>query len=71
MQLSRGVKTTTMNALEKLNSIKGQMAYAQDVLNNGGLELWEVKEYNGLIDHYKSEISTLTAYVDSLPHIFK
>ena len=35
-----------MNAIEQLNSIKGQLNYVNNVLSIGGLEAWEAKEYS-------------------------
>lgn len=39
------------NAKEQLESLKSQKAYTTKVLNNGGLELWEAKEYSSLEKH--------------------
>lgn len=45
-------------AEDKLQSLKGQLNHARQVLNAGGLEAWEAKEYAGLEVQYMEEIKT-------------
>lgn len=48
-----------MNVIEQLKSIKGQLKYVKNVLAMGGLEKWEIKEYESLIKDYNAEIKRL------------
>jgi len=45
-------------AEDKLQSLKGQLNHARQVLNAGGLEAWEAKEYAGLEVQYLEEIKS-------------
>lgn len=59
-----------MNAIEQLNSIKGQLSYVNNVLSIGGLEAWEAKEYSNLAKEYEEEIVRLTNHIESNIEIF-
>ncbi len=60
-----------MNAIEQLNSIKGQLNYVNNVLAIGGLEAWEAKEYSNLAEEYEEEIIRLTNHIKANPEIFE
>ena len=59
-----------MNAIEQLNSIKGQLNYVNNILSIGGLEAWEAKEYSNLAKDYEEEIIRLTNHIKANIEIF-
>ena len=59
-----------MNAIEQLNSIKGQLNYVNNVLSIGRLEAWEAKEYSNLAKEYEEEIIRLTNHIKANIEIF-
>ena len=59
-----------MNAIEQLNSIKGQLNYVNNVLSIGGLEAWEAKEYSNLAKDYEEEIIRITNHIKANIEIF-
>ena len=59
-----------MNAIEQLNSIKGQLNHVNNVLSIGGLEAWEAKEYSNLAKDYEEEIIRLTNHIKANIEIF-
>ena len=59
-----------MNAIEQLNSIKGQLNYVNNILSIGGLEEWEAKEYSNLAKEYEEEIVRLTNHIKANIGIF-
>jgi hypothetical protein len=59
-----------MNAIDQINSLKGRIAYCNEVINAGGLQPWEAKEYSGIIAAHTSEVARLQAIVDEHPDLF-
>jgi hypothetical protein len=59
-----------MNAIEQLNSIKGQLSYVNNILAVGGLEAWEAKEYSNVAKEYEEEIIRLTSHIESNIEVF-
>ena len=59
-----------MNAIEQLNSIKGQLNYVNNVLSIGGLEAWEAKEYSNLAKEYEEEIARLANHIEANQEVF-
>jgi hypothetical protein len=59
-----------MNAIEQMNSIKGQLNYVNNVLAIGGLESWEAKEYRNLAKEYEQEIAKLEKHIESNIEVF-
>lgn len=59
-----------MNCIEKIQSLKGQVAYCNEVLNAGGLQDWEAKEYAGVIERHTEEIARLEEVVAAHPDLF-
>lgn len=53
---------------EKLESLKGQLAYTTDCLMNhiNEMEDWEVKEYVAVSLDYKEEISQLQQHISEV-----
>ncbi len=48
-----------MNIWEQLENIKGKLNYTIQVLENGNLEAWEIKEFLNLEAYYKKQIAEL------------
>jgi hypothetical protein len=44
---------------DEIFSIQGQKDYCLQVLNAGGLESWESKEYSDLVEHYDQKLKEL------------
>jgi hypothetical protein len=59
-----------MDARERLKEIEGQLNYVRSVLNAGGLEAWEAKEYAALEADYIAEAADLKKHIADHPEIF-
>ena len=59
-----------MNVLDQISELKGRLNYVNNVLNAGGLELWEAKEYTSLQSDYITEIQSLELHVQNNIEIF-
>ena len=63
-----------MNAIEQLNSSKGQLNYVNNVLAVSGLEEEYsnlAEEYSNLAEEYEEEIIRLTNHIKANPEIFE
>ncbi len=59
-----------MNALDQIASLNGKIAYCNAALAQGGLMVWEAKEYSGLVDQYTQELFRLQDVVAQHPNLF-
>lgn len=59
-----------MNVLNQISELKGQLQYANNVLNAGGLQQWEAKEYSSLAIRYEEEIIRLQKHVEENKEVF-
>ena len=48
-----------MDIFERLEETKRKINYAENVLAQGGLELWEAKEFSSILSDYYDEIKEL------------
>ncbi|AUZ62168.1 hypothetical protein PRJ_5610 (plasmid) [Pseudomonas sp. XWY-1] len=44
---------------DEILSVQGQKDYCLQVLNAGGLESWQSKEYSNLVEHYDQKLKEL------------
>jgi hypothetical protein len=59
-----------MDVREQLQRAKAQLEYVRSVLNKGGLEQWEAKEYATLEGLYLTEITVLESHISDNPAVF-
>ena len=74
LQRSNNIKTNKMNFqlnlnIEKLQSLNGQLAYANEALNQPDIQSWELREFKEVKEDTELEILETKALIERIKAI--